>query len=130
MARAKKWKPVKKAKWVELVTEQAKTVGTYQDAFAPVIGALGDILERRDLALQDFLDSGGEGVIEHISDRGAVVLKKNPRLTVWQDLNAQALAYWRELGLTPAGLKKLNEEALKPAKPGSPLEEALKNIGG
>jgi hypothetical protein len=48
---------------------------------------------------------------------------------VWQDLNTQALAYWRDMGLTPAGLKKLNDAALKAAKKGTPLEEALKGIG-
>jgi hypothetical protein len=58
-----------------------------------------------------------------------VNIKKNPRLIVWQDLNTQALAYWRDMGLTPAGLKKLNDAALKAAKKGTPLEEALKGLG-
>jgi hypothetical protein len=49
---------------------------------------------------------------------------------VWQDLNTQALAYWRDLGLTPAGLKKLNEAALKPAVKKTALEEALGSFGG
>jgi hypothetical protein len=44
------------------------------------------------------------------------------------DLNRDALAYWRDLGLTPAGLKRVNEQALKAAKR-SALSEALKGIG-
>jgi hypothetical protein len=44
------------------------------------------------------------------------------------DLNAQALTYWRDLGLTPSGLKKLDDQALK-AKKRSSLAEALREIG-
>ena len=36
---------------------------------------------------------------------------KNPKLVIWMDLNTQALAYWKELGLTPSGLKRLKEAA-------------------
>ena len=28
-------------------------------------------------------------------------------------MNEQTLSYWRELGLTPAGLKKINDEAFQ-----------------
>jgi hypothetical protein len=45
------------------------------------------------------------------------------------DLNRDALAYWRDLGLTPAGLKKTDEAAMKQRKK-SALGEALKGLGG
>ena len=94
----------------------------------PAILALSDILERRDAAYQEFLDSGGESCVEKISDRGAVNIGKNPRLQIWVDLNAQALAYWRDLGLTPSGLKKIDEQLMKPEKV-SALAAALKELG-
>jgi hypothetical protein len=122
-------KPKSRATWKSKIKKQMIAVGTYNEAFDPAIDTLADILEQRDAALQEFIDSGGEACFEHVSDRGAVNIKKNPRLIVWQDLNTQALAYWRDMGLTPAGLKKLNDAALKAAKKGSPLEEALKGIG-
>ena len=123
-------KPKTRAAWKTKIKKQMVAVGTYKPAFDSAIDALADILERRDAAYEEFLDEGGKATFKHISDRGAVNIKKNPRLQVWQDLNAQALAYWRDLGLTPAGLKKLNEEALKAEKAGSALEEALKGLGG
>lgn len=123
-------KPRTRGTWKSRIKKAMLDVGTYNTSFDDAIDTLADILERRDQAFQDFLDEGGAATIEHVSDRGAVNIKKNPRLTVWQDLNAQALAYWRDLGLTPAGLKKLNEAALKQESKGSALEEALKSIGG
>ena len=123
-------KPRSRGAWKSRIKKAMVQVGTWNVSFDDAADTLADILERRDVALQEFLDEGGKATFEHISDRGAVNIKKNPRLQVWQDLNAQALAYWRDLGLTPAGLKKLNEEALKAEKAGSALEEALKGLGG
>ena len=68
-------------------------------------------------------------VVEHVSDRGAVNLKRNPLLQLWQDLNAQALAYWRDLGLTPAGLKRLKDTTAEKVEL-SGLEKALNGIAG
>ena len=87
-------------------------------------------MEQRDRAYQDFIDSGAETVITKISDRGAENIGKNPRLQIWSDLNTQALAFWRDLGLTPAGLKRIDEAAIKNVKKESALEKALKNLGG
>lgn len=109
---------------------QMIAVGTYHKSFDPAIDTLAALLEKRDEAYQAFVDAGGESCVEYTSDRGSVNVKKNPRLQVWMDLNAQALTYWRDLGLTPAGLKKLNEAALKPEMKGTALEEALKSLGG
>lgn len=120
---------MKASAWVRKIKEQCLLVGTYRPAFDPVIRALADILEQRDRAYLDFLESGAECCIVKISDRGATNIGKNPRLQVWGDLNAQALAYWRDLGLTPAGLKKIDEQSMKPRK-ASPLAEALKDLVG
>ncbi|MBO6269296.1 MAG: P27 family phage terminase small subunit [Clostridium sp.] len=120
---------MKASGWVRKIKEQCQLVGTYKPAFEPVIKALADILEQRDNAYAEFLASGGESCITKISDRGAVNVGKNPRLQVWGDLNAQALAYWRDLGLTPAGLKKIDEQSMKPKKV-SALTEALRDLAG
>ena len=56
-------------------------------------------------------------------------MTKNPLLVMWDDLNKSALAYWRDLGLTPAGLKKIDETALKKQKK-TGLSEILKELGG
>ena len=119
-----------KARWKKQIEKQMEQVGTFQAAFTPTVVVLAEILEQRDRAFKDFINSGGDMVVESTSDRGAKNIKKNPRLQVWEDLNAQALSFWRDLGLTPAGLKKLNELALKKEKEKSTLTEALKKLCG
>ena len=44
------------------------------------------------------------------------------------ELNRDALAYWRDLGLTPAGLKRIDVQSMKQRKK-SALAEALSGIG-
>lgn len=119
-----------KEEWRVSIRSASERVGTYRQEFDSVIDTLADILEQRDRAYQDFIDSGAETVITKISDRGAENIGKNPRLQIWSDLNTQALAFWRDLGLTPAGLKRIDEAAIKNEKKESALEKALKNLGG
>ena len=52
---------------------------------------------------------------------------QNPMLRLVNDLNRDALAYWRDLGLTPAGYKKLNADVVKDNNAGS-FEAVLSKI--
>lgn len=81
-----------------------------------MIDTLSDILEKRDRANEQFMASGNNAVISHTNKAGATNLTKNPLLQAVTELNASALSYWRDLGLTPAGLKKINDSALKNVK--------------
>ena len=113
--------------WKRKVISQMKTVETYQDAFLPTVDTLAKLLERRDSVYEEFIEGGAEAMVEKISDRGARNYAVNPLLTLWKDLNSQALAYWRDLGLTPAGLKRISDDAMKKPKV-SALGEALKAL--
>lgn len=116
--------------WIKTIKRQTKAVGTYQTNFNSVIDGLAKILAERDAVYDRYVNEGSEALIQKVSDRGAVNDVINPLLTVWKDLNTSALSYWRDLGLTPAGLKKINEAALQKKKEkGSALEEALKSMG-
>ena len=115
--------------WKRLIKRQTKAVGTYSKTFDSVIDALAKILAERDAVYQQYEDEGSCALIEKVSDRGARNQAINPLLTLWKDLNTSALAYWRDLGLTPAGLKRINEAAMQKKEKGSALEEALKSIG-
>lgn len=117
---AKKWKNVIKKKMTE--------VGTYQTAFDKTIATLADILEHRDGVYEEFL-ADGRYIIEKISDRGAVNTGKNPLFVLWTELNTQALAYWRDLGLTPAGLKRIDEKAVKVTGNKDSFESILSGLG-
>lgn len=119
---------MKASAWKRKIIDQCRAVDTYKDAFLPTIDALAKLLEQRDKAYEDFMAEGAEAIVEKVSDRGAVNAAVNPLLRLWQELNRDALAYWRDLGLTPAGLKRINDSAVKQPKP-SALAEALKAIG-
>lgn len=104
---------MKSSEWKEIIEEQCKEAGTMRKAFIPVIDALSQILERRDCIYKQFIDEGAQVVVERISDRGSKNKAKNPLFIAWNDLNTQALTYWRELGCTPKGLKQISDESVK-----------------
>lgn len=113
--------------WEVNIKEACEKVGTYKPAFDAMIRTLSYILETRD---QTYDAYDGVPIIEHTNSHGETNTAKNPALMLWNDLNTQALSYWRDLGLTPAGLKKIRESALNVEVKESALEAALKSIGG
>ena len=121
---------MEKEKWKEIVKQACEGVGTYQPHFDAIIDTLADILEKRDEAENQFQESGGKPVVIHKNKGGHANIVKNPALVVYMDLNTQALAYWRDLGLTPAGLKKLNADALTAKATADGFEQLLAKIGG
>lgn len=88
-----------------------KEAGTYKPYFEHVIDTLAEILEKRDEAMDAYNMSDDEKIVTEVKQKTGLVKVKNPLVAIWEDLNKLALNYWRDLGLTPAGLKKLNEEA-------------------
>lgn len=101
-----------KSNWKKKITKATKDAGTYQPYFDSVIDTLAGIMETRDDAADKFEKSGKQSVVMHTNKGGATNIVKNPALVVVDDLNRTALAYWRDLGLTPAGLKKLRGDSL------------------
>lgn len=118
-----------KAAWIERITAAMMGVGTYRKSFDDVIDTAADIAERRDIARELFVESGGNIIVNHTNKAGATNPEQNPALRMVNDLNRDLLAYWRDLGLTPAGLKRIDEQSMKQRKK-STLEEALSGLGG
>lgn len=116
-----------KKRWKVKIKKAATAAGTYKPVFDSVIDTLAGILERRDAAQQMFEESGGAVLVKHTNKGGATNIVQNPALRLVNDLDRDALSYWRDLGLTPAGLKRIDEDAMKPKKV-SPLAEALKSM--
>lgn len=114
-------------RWKTKIIKAMKAVGTYQKAFEPVVMTLADILEKRDETQALYIKSGGKPIVIHTNKAGAQNLEQNPALRLMNDLNRDALQYWRDLGLTPAGLRKINEEALRTAE-ASTLESILSGL--
>ena len=119
---------MKKGAYKNKIIEACKAAGTYAPHFENVIKTLAEILEKRDEVAQVYKDLGNEPIIAYTNKGGATNFVKNPALVMWDDLNKSALAYWRDLGLTPAGLKKITGDNPSKAQKGS-LAAALKDIG-
>lgn len=103
-------------KWISKIKRDTKRAGTYKPYFDEVIKTLAMILEERDQAREAFEENGGQVIIEHTNKAGATNHEQNPALRLLNDLNRDALTYWRDLGLTPKGLKAINEQALQEQK--------------
>jgi phage terminase small subunit len=115
------------AEWKKRITRDVKAAGTYQKYFGSVIDTLSAILARRDDAEALFVATGGNILVKHTNKGGATNIEQNPALRLINDLNRDALAYWRDLGLTPAGYKRLNLEAAQ-AKSNDGFEKILSQL--
>ena len=113
--------------WIAEIKKQMSLKGVDYAGFGNVIQTLVELLEQRDKLYKQYQDEGSEVMVLYVSDRGQENMIINPLLKEWQNMNRDALVYWRELGLTPAGLKKLNEDSMKPAEQ-SPLDKVLANL--
>lgn len=99
--------------WSKILKKQIKFDHDYIPSFETTVQILSELLAERDRVYQMYEDTGSRPVVEFTTDRGAVNLKPNPLLRTWQDLNVTALSYLRDLGLTPAGLRKLQGQLPK-----------------
>ena len=92
-------------------------LGVANTAYHSAVETLAAILEQRDKTCKEFKESGGKSVIEYTNKGGSTNMTKNPLLVLWDDLNKSALAYWRELGMTPSSYKKMTGDAPGKGKP-------------
>ena len=101
---------MKKKTWKAKIKQSCIDAGTYRPFFDNIIDELAGILERRDMADEAFIKTGGNVIVKHTNKNGSTNLEQNPALRLVNDLNRDALTYWKELGLTPAGFKRLGEQ--------------------
>ena len=120
---------MKRKTWEKRIREACEKAGTYRPFFDTIITTGAEILEKRDEVESYYRESGSRPLIEYTNKNGSTNLIKNPAFVMWDDLNKTALAYWRDLGLTPAGLKRIDQTAMKKKKTNT-LAEALKDLGG
>lgn len=102
-----------------------KDVGTYQQSFDDVIDTLAGMLERRDDVEKDM--AGQPLIVEHTNKGGSTNLEQNPAIRLLNDMNRDILTYWRDLGLTPKGLKAISDAIQKESE--DPLDKVLKELG-
>lgn len=108
------------------IVDKCKKVGTYKIESLETIKRLAKLYVQADKLTDQFEQSGGNAVIMYTNKAGATNYIKNPLFTARTDVYNQLLEYERELGLTPAAMKKL--AILKQKTKESPLIAALKEL--
>lgn len=117
-----------KKEWRNRIERATREAGTYQPFFEDVIDTLAGIMEMKDAATEQYEKDGGKPIVDYVNRGGHSNPKKNPALAVINECNQQALAYWRDLGLSPAGYKRLTGKEVKD-KEETRFEDVLANIG-
>lgn len=118
-----------KAQYKKNIISRMQAVGTYREEFSPIIERTAELYVQLERFLDDFKNkSNGSAVIKHTNKSGATNLVKNPLLAACESVYGQLILHERELGLTPTGLKKLNEAALAQNKTSNALVDALKEL--
>lgn len=108
------------------INRMMKKVGTYNKSFEITINAFAKLLYDYQETLAMFEKTGGNVVISHTNKNGATNIIKNPLYQSIEKMRADIITYARELGLTPAGLKKLNQELQEEKE--SPLDSVLEKL--
>ena len=115
-------------KWKVKINRQIKNIGLEPKEYVSIVQTLSDILEQRDAVYDQYIEEGAEPIVEYTNKVGATNTAKNPLLVLWNDLNGQALTYWRELCLTPSAYRKMTGAQPTKDKKTSALVEALRNL--
>lgn len=75
-----------------------------------------------------FEKSGRKILVRHTNKSGASNVEQNPIVRLINDLNRDALSYWRELGLTARSYKAMTG-SLNVHVESKSLEDALADLG-
>lgn len=118
------------AEYRDEIERKCLAVGTWRDEFAWTADRLARLYGRIDAVEAEFERTGGHAIVTHVNKAKEKNFVRNPFLVELDVLYDQALTYERELGLTAAALKRINEDALKARKGGGGLEAALKLLEG
>lgn len=110
------------------IKRKCVALGVWRDEFERVQKRLAKVYVRIDDVEAKYTGSGSQPVITHKNNKGSENIMRNPFLVELDTLYDQALAYEKELGLTAAALKKINESALH-ARESSPLAGVFKVLG-
>ena len=101
-----------------------QALGTYKPEFEPIIMVYGQLQEQYDTLTAKFEKSRYK-----FSEDTAQGTKKAPIVTTLESLRKDILAYAAQLGLTPQGLLKTNENAFRKTKK-SKMSEAIQEAQG
>ena len=116
--------PLEKKK--RMIVDRMQKLGVYRVQYMAAINRTAEMYVELDRLLAQYEAEGHKAIVEHTNKAGATNLVKSPVRCAIEDTYRELLAHERELGLTPAAMKKLGDA--KPESQMSPLEAALKKL--
>ena len=108
--------------------ERMTALGVYKPQYAALIERTARLYIKLDELEAEYEKTGQARFVEYTNKAGATNLVPNPYLKAIEDVYAELLAHERELGLTPAALRKIGEASAPKQK--SKLELALEKLSG
>ena len=118
-------KPTTEKGFRNKIREDLNASGLYREEFERVIWRLAELYVRMQKTRALYRETGGDPIITSTNKAGAQYYTKNPYLQELDFLQKTALELEKELGLTPAALKKINEAAMMAVPEEDPLSAAL-----
>ena len=104
-----------------------KQVGTYSASFMYTINTLAKVLADYEETINLYERTGRQKIVKHTNKSGATNIIKNPLYQAIEKQRDDIVAYSRELGLTPAGLKRIKDKG-NTSKKESRLERVLHEL--
>lgn len=118
-------------KEIRKIAKKAKTsmeaIGTYKPQFDDTIAMYAETKYQYNKLMQEFYSSGCKVTEEYTNKSGATNIRKTATYLALETLRKDIINHESVLGLTPAGLKKINATESKPKK-GKGLADALKKL--
>lgn len=115
--------------WKKKIRQCCKDAGTYEPFFESIIETLAKLMETRDEAQKKYEEEGRQPIVTYINKNGAENSAKNPLLLIILDCDAQALNYWRDLGLTAKSWRDLKKKEGASSSSGDGIADALAELG-
>ena len=109
------------------IINKMKQVGTYNASFMYTINTLAKVLADYEETINLYERTGRQKIVKHTNKSGATNIIKNPLYLAIEKMRDDILAYSRELGLTPAGLRRIKNK-VSDNKPKSTLAKVLSEL--
>ena len=121
---AREWKRLDTKK--QLIRDRMKKLGIYKPQYAALIDRTAKLYVKLEELEKEYAESGGGRFVEYTNKAGATNLVPSPYIRAIEDVYAELIVHERELGLTPAALRKIaaTDETPKESK----LTAALRKL--
>ena len=107
--------------------DDMKSVGTYKDEFVPLISRYAELRVQYIIVMDRWYSTGCTITEDYTNKAGATNVRKTALYQAVENVRKELTEHENILGLTPSGLKKINDKNFQTSKK-STLAEALKNF--